>query len=174
MTEFARRDRAEKAPADLNRVLQGALTATRGEIRRVAEVETELGELPLVPCHAADLNQVFVSLLTNAAHAVGETAKRGTLGCIRVRSWQEAGQAVIAISDNGCGIPQQVRARIFEPFFTTKEERSGRGQGLPVARAIVVHKHGGSLTCQSAVGEGTTFVVRLPLGAPAAEGVVAP
>jgi PAS domain S-box-containing protein len=174
MTDFAGRDRAEKAPADLNRVVQVALTETRGEIRRVAEVDTQLGELPLVLCDAADLKQVFVSLLTNAAHAVDALATGGTRGSIRVRTWQEAGDAVISISDNGCGIPQQVRARIFEPFFTTKQERGGRGQGLPVARAIIVHKHGGSLVCQSAVGDGTTFVVRLPLGAPAAEGVAAP
>jgi signal transduction histidine kinase len=173
MTEFARRERAEKAPADLNRVLQGALTATRGEIRRVAEVATELGELPPVPCHAADLNQVFVSLLTNAAHAVAATTSPERPGRIVVRSWQEAGHAVIAIGDNGCGIPQDVRARIFEPFFTTKGERGGRGQGLPVARAIVVHKHGGTLICESAVGEGTTFTVRLPLGPAPAEATVA-
>ena len=143
-------------------------------MRRIAEVETELGELPLVHCHAAELKQVFVSLLTNAAHAIDEIAKPEMRGCIRVRSWQEAGQAVIAISDNGCGIPHPLRARIFEPFFTTKRGRGGRGQGLPVARAIVVHKHGGSISCQSAAGGGTTFVVRLPLGVSPTEDVVVP
>jgi signal transduction histidine kinase len=86
------------------------------------------------------------------------------LGRIEVRTSLEADTALIAISDTGSGIPEDIREKIFDPFFTTKEVGRGTGQGLAIARSIVVDKHGGNITFTSEVGKGTTFYVRLPLG----------
>ncbi len=164
MKEFARHDQREKIPADLNRALQVTLTVARNEYKDVANVETELGELPPVTCHLGDMNQVFLNLCVNAAHAISEVvAKSGNRGCIRVRTMKEGDKARIDISDTGCGIPEAIRERVFEPFFTTKEVGRGSGQGLAIARSIVMDKHGGSLTFESEVGKGTTFIIRLPV-----------
>ncbi|HEU4535964.1 MAG TPA: ATP-binding protein, partial [Polyangiaceae bacterium] len=128
MRAFARPDRREKAPADLNAAIANTLVVARVELAYVADVETDFGELPAVVCHVGDLNQVFLSLLLNAAHAVadavGESGGRGT---IRVRTYAEGGDAVVAISDTGCGVPEAARGRVFEPFFTTRG--AGRGAG---------------------------------------------
>ena len=130
----------------------------------MAEVETELGELPLVMCHLGDLNQVFLNLIVNSAHAIGEVVgDSGSKGVIRVRTAHEDGTARIEIEDTGCGIPAAVRDRIFDPFFTTKEVGKGSGQGLAIAHSIVVDKHNGSLTCESEEKKGTTFVICLPV-----------
>jgi signal transduction histidine kinase len=105
-------------------------------------------------------------LVVNAAHAIADTGRRG---CIRVRTAHEGDSVVVAIGDTGTGIPEAIRERLFEPFFTTKEVGRGTGQGLALARTIVVERHGGTLTFETTVGEGTTFFVRLPVGAPPAE-----
>ncbi len=165
MKEFAHPDSREKSSADLNRALDNTLTIARNEYKYVADVETDFGELPLVPCHVADLNQVFVNLVVNAAHAIADAVKdKGERGVIRVRTRCEADQVRIDIADTGAGIPEEIQERIFEPFFTTKEVGRGTGQGLPIARSIVVDKHQGSITFQSQVGYGTTFTILLPVG----------
>jgi PAS domain S-box-containing protein len=162
MKEFAHP--GQKAAADLNKALQNALIVTRSHVKYVADVETDLGELPPVFCHVADLNQVFLNLLINAADAIADVVKgTGTKGRIVVRTGRQGDTAVISISDTGCGIPNEVASRVFEPFFTTKEVGRGSGQGLAVARSIVVEKHGGSLTFETQSGQGTTFFVRLPI-----------
>ncbi|MCC6158885.1 MAG: PAS domain S-box protein [Deltaproteobacteria bacterium] len=165
MKEFAHPDQREKSPADLNRALQATLTIARNEYKYVADVETDFGELPSVLCHAGDLNQVFLNLFINAAHAIaGVVGDSGDRGCIHVRTRCDDGRVVrIDIRDTGCGIPDGVRARIFEPFFTTKEVGRGSGQGLAIARNIVESKHRGSLTFRSECGRGTTFTVQLPV-----------
>jgi len=168
MKEFAHPGRQEKAPANLNKALLNTLIVARNELRQVADVETEFGNLPAVVCHAAEINQVFLNLLINAAHAIAEAAgKTGKRGKIRVRTWMEADQARIAISDTGCGIPESIRAKVFDPFFTTKPVGKGTGQGLSIARSIVVEKHGGTLTFEPNGTEGTTFLIALPLEPPA-------
>jgi signal transduction histidine kinase/HAMP domain-containing protein len=165
MKEFGHPDRREKEPADLNRALQGTLIIATNEIKHVAEVETDLGTLPLVACHLSDLNQVFLNLLVNAAHAIGEVvAKTGGKGRIRVRTAHEGDSVRIVIEDTGCGIPDAIRDRVFDPFFTTKEVGQGTGQGLAIARSIVVEKHGGVLDFQSELGKGTSFTIVLPVG----------
>ncbi len=107
---------------------------------------------------------MFLNLLVNAAHAIADvvkgTAERGRIG---VRSWQDGDWVEVTISDTGTGIPQGIREKVFDPFFTTKEVGKGTGQGLALARAIVVEKHGGTLTFQTESGKGTTFHVRLPV-----------
>jgi two-component system NtrC family sensor kinase len=164
MKDFAHPDGTEKAAADLNKALLSTLTVARNELKYVADVETEFGDLPPVVCNIGDLNQVFLNLLVNAAHAIADKVKgTGTKGQIRVRTTRENGAALITISDTGCGIPEANRARVFDPFFTTKEVGRGTGQGLAIARSVVVERHKGRLTFESEVGKGTTFYIRLPL-----------
>lgn len=115
-------------------------------------------------CHLGDLNQVFLNLLINAAHAIGDVVKdSGKKGRIRVQTRQIGSWVEISISDTGTGIPKAIQEKIFDPFFTTKEVGKGSGQGLALARAIVVEKHGGTLTFETEPGKGTTFHVRLPI-----------
>ena len=165
MKEFSHVDRSsEKAPADLNKALESTLIVARSELKYVADVETEYGTLPPVICHAGDLNQVFLNLLVNAAHAIADVVKdSGERGRIVVRTKNEEDWVEVSISDTGGGIPEGVREKIFNPFFTTKEVGKGTGQGLTLARAIVVEKHGGTLSFETEVGRGTTFYVRLPV-----------
>jgi two-component system NtrC family sensor kinase len=136
------------------------------QIRHVADVETDFGDVPLVPCYPGELNQVFLNLLVNAAHAISDviTPERPR-GCIRVRSYCEGNEVVASISDTGAGIPLQIQSRIFEPFFTTKEIGRGTGQGLSLARGIVVDKHNGRIAFETTPGVGTTFRVHLPVAA---------
>jgi PAS domain S-box-containing protein len=164
MKEFSHPDQREKSLADLNQALQSTLIIARNEYKYVADMETEFGDLPVVLCHLSDLNQVFLNLIVNAAHAIGDVVGReGEKGQIRIRTLQESDWVRIDIIDTGAGIPESIRNRIFEPFFTTKEVGKGSGQGLAIARSIVVDKHGGSLTFKSEVGKGTTFTLRLPV-----------
>ena len=162
MKEFAHPGRREKEAADLNRALENALTVVHNEIKEVADVHTDFGALPPVVCRLAEINQVFLNLLLNAGHAVRETKKRGQ---IAVRTRQEGDHVAITISDTGCGIPPDIRSKVFDPFFTTKPVGRGSGQGLSIARSIVVERHGGILTFEPNGAQGTTFHIRLPLAA---------
>ena len=165
MKEFAHPDQKEMAPADLNQALRTTLAIAKNEYKYVAEVATEFGELPPVTCHVGDLNQVFLNLIVNAAHAIGDVVgKGGSKGKIRIRTCSEGDMVRVDIADNGSGIPEAIRHRVFDPFFTTKGVGKGSGQGLAIARSIVTTKHRGSLTFESEVGKGTTFTIRLPLG----------
>ena len=165
MKEFSHVDRSnQKSPGDINRALESTLVVVRNELKYVADVETQFGELPPVLCQLGDLNQVFLNLLINAAHAIGDVVKGTTSkGIIRIATRTDGGWVEISISDSGSGIPEEVRNKIFDPFFTTKEVGKGTGQGLAIARAVVVEKHGGTLTYVTEMGKGTTFLVRLPL-----------
>src|SRR5207302_10820591 len=117
-----------------------------------------------VPCLASEFNQVILNLLINAAHAIQDTMSDGankgtiTVSTARVRDWAE-----VRVSDSGTGIPPEVADRIFEPFFTTKEVGRGTGQGLAIARSVIVEKHGGTIHFETEPGRGTTFIIRLPL-----------
>jgi PAS domain S-box-containing protein len=164
MKDFAHPESKERAATDLNKALLSTLTVARNELKYVADVETDLGDLPLVVCNISDLNQVFLNLLVNAAHAIGEVVKgTGEKGKIRVRTVAEGSTVLVSISDTGCGIPEVNHSKIFDPFFTTKEVGRGTGQGLAIARSVVVERHKGSLTFESELGKGTTFYIRLPV-----------
>jgi signal transduction histidine kinase len=158
----------EKKAANLNSALESTIVVARSELKYVADVETAFGDLPPVVCHLEDLNQVFLNLMLNAAHAIGDAIEgTGSKGRIRVEthidSTPDGNWAEVSISDTGTGIPDEVRERIFEPFFTTKPVGKGTGQGLALARAVVVEKHGGTLTFDTTIGQGTTFYVRIPV-----------
>lgn len=166
MKEFGRPDQNEKSLTDINRCVNSTLTVAHNELKYTADVQVEFGDLRPVPCYPGQLSQVVLNLLVNAAHAIAERFGSSGRGRISVRTAQEADGVLISISDNGCGIAEAHQGRIFEPFFTTKELGRGTGQGLPISRAIVVEKHGGSLTFESRPGAGTTFHVWLPAAEP--------
>jgi two-component system NtrC family sensor kinase len=164
MKELAHPGPREASAIDLARALQNALDVTAATYRYVADVELELAPMPPVVCFGSDLNQVFLNLIVNAAHAMEDKAAgRGRLG---IRTSLDGDHAVIAISDTGSGIPEANRDRIFDAFFTTKEVGRGTGQGLAISRSIVVDRHGGTLTFDSKIGAGTTFYVRIPIAGP--------
>jgi PAS domain S-box-containing protein len=166
MKEFSHPGTSEKVPTDLNSAIRSTATVARNEWKYVAELELAFDEqLPLVACLPGELNQVVLNLIVNAAQALAEGGGQQlvTKGTIRIATAQDGDDAVITISDSGPGIPDEVRDRIFEPFFTTKEVGKGTGQGLAIARSVVVDKHGGSIAVDSAPGRGTTFTIRLPI-----------
>jgi signal transduction histidine kinase len=162
MKEFGQPARGDKRPGDVNRAIDTTLTVASSAYREVAEIALELGDLPEVPCHISELSQVFLQLIVNAAHAIGDVHRPPAKGVIRIRSWSDPSAIHVSVSDNGTGIPEAIRDRIFDPFFTTKPVGRGTGQGLSIARSIVVDRHAGSLTFDTAIGAGTTFVVRIP------------
>jgi PAS domain S-box-containing protein len=167
MKAFAHPGQKEKVAADLNKALADTLTVARNELKYVADVETDFGDLPPVVCHLADLNQVFLNLLVNAAHAIGTVMKvSGVKGRIRVKTRLDGNCVTVSISDTGCGIPEAIRSRVFDQFFTTKEVGRGTGQGLALARSIVVEKHGGKIDFEPNPPQGTTFIVSVPTGLP--------
>ena len=159
--------RNDLADVDLNQVLNTTLTVARNEYKYVADVVTELGNVPMVMGHAGDLNQVFLNLLINAAHAIvdAEVSRAGRRGTITVRTRVEAEHAIVEIADTGCGIEAADRERIFDPFFTTKEPGRGTGQCLAITLAVGARHHG-TITFESEPGVGTTFQVRLPIAGP--------
>jgi PAS domain S-box-containing protein len=164
MKEFAHPDLKEMSPVDLNQAIQSTLVIARNEYKYVADVETHFAELPRVTCHAGDVNQAILNIIVNAAHAIGDvvagTTNRGRITVVTSRDndWAE-----VRISDTGGGIPEEVRDRIFDPFFTTKEVGKGTGQGLAISRSVILEKHGGTLTFETQMGMGTTFIIRLPI-----------
>ncbi len=166
MKEFSHPGQEEKVPIDVNKALENTLTVARNEWKYVADAVTDLDpHLPLVPCIPGEINQVFLNIIVNAAHAIkdalnGRPDARGTItvSTRTVDEWCE-----VRIADTGPGIPEKIRHRIFDPFFTTKEVGKGTGQGLAIAHAVVVEKHQGHLTFETEEGRGTTFIVRLPL-----------
>jgi signal transduction histidine kinase len=166
MKEFAHPDQAVKQSADLNQAIRSTLVVAHNEYKYVAEIDTELADLPLVQCYLGEINQVILNLLVNASHAISDVVKdTGGLGKLTVRSRLDGEEVEISISDTGMGIPEAVRAKIFDPFFTTKEVGKGTGQGLAIARSVIVNKHGGTLRFETECGKGTTFFIRLPVGA---------
>jgi signal transduction histidine kinase len=174
MKEFAHPDRKEMTQSNLNQAIQSTLVIASNEYKYVADVEMTLGDLPLVNCYAGEINQVVLNLIVNAAHTIGDVVK-GTdkKGKIRVATRVLDDTVEISIGDTGKGIPVDVRSRIFDPFFTTKEVGKGTGQGLAIARNVVVEKHGGTLHFETELGVGTTFFIRLPINGPTAASAAA-
>jgi signal transduction histidine kinase len=165
--EFSHPGATGRLAVDLNRAVQSTLTVCRNEWKYVAEVETDLdAALPLVPCLPGEINQVLLNLIVNAAQAIEDRRAKEAeprAGRIVVRTRREGDMVRISIQDNGCGIPEAVAGRVFDPFFTTKEVGRGTGQGLAIARSVVVNKHQGELRFDTVPGQGTTFHLLLPL-----------
>lgn len=171
MKDFSHPGSEGVAPADVNQAVLTTLSVARNEYKYVADVETDLGDLPPVECWIADLNQVFLNLLVNGTHAIrdklgDDSAERGLL---RVTTRQVDGGVELRFSDTGTGVPAQAQDKLFDQFFTTKVIGRGTGLGLSICRAVVVDKHGGTIDFETEPGEGTTFVIRLPLTQEAAQ-----
>lgn len=169
MKEFSHPGSNEKGPTDINRAIETTVTVARNEWKYVAEVDTQLDSaLPPVPCLQAELNQVILNLIVNAAQAIASVVGDGSQGKGKITiSTRRANDAVeIAIRDTGPGIHPDIQSRIFEPFFTTKPVGKGTGQGLAMAHSTIVKRHQGRIWFESELGKGTTFFIQLPLQPP--------
>jgi PAS domain S-box-containing protein len=170
MKDFSHPGSEEKRSIDINQAIETTITVARNEWKYVSDVDTHFdSNLPLVPCHAGEFNQVILNLVINAAQAIAQALENGSQGkgkivvsTVRDQDWVE-----ISISDTGAGIPEAVRSRVFEPFFTTKPVGKGTGQGLALAHTAIVRRHGGKIWFDSELGKGTTFYIRMPLAQPA-------
>ncbi len=160
---------AGRAAADLNRAVESTVKVCRNEWKYVAQLELDLDpDITSVPCYEGELKQVLLNIIINAAQAIGEqreSSETTELGLIRVSTKLATDSVQIEVQDNGPGMPEHVRLRVFDPFYTTKAVGKGTGQGLSMAYAVVVTKHGGRLEVDSAPGHGTTFSITLPLTA---------
>jgi len=157
LKDFSRVDRSRTEPFNLNDGLDSALKICNNQLKGRIEVERDYGELPAIPCAPSELNQVFLNLMTNAAQAIDGP---GTLK-ISTRVADDD-HVEVRIRDNGCGMEPDVQEHIFEPFFTTKAIGEGTGLGLSIVFRII-ENHRGRIAVQSAPGEGTEFVISLPI-----------
>ncbi len=170
MKDFSHPGSGEKTAVNINLALENTIMVARNEWKYVADVVTDLDPgLPLVSCLPDELNQVLLNLIINAAHAIGEVVgDNGDKGTISLSTHQEGDWVEIRVKDTGTGIPENVRPKIFDPFFTTKQVGKGTGQGLAIAYSVIVDKHGGAISFDTELGQGTTFIIRLPLENPGA------
>lgn len=163
MKEFAHPDTNEQSPADLNHAIEMTLLVASNEYKYLAKIDTEFAELPLVVCNVGELNQVFLNLIVNAAHAIHDAGRDSSTGEIKISTAVDGDAVLIRVRDNGCGIPADNLSKLYDPFFTTKEVGRGTGQGLAITHSIVVDKHGGQIGVSSTAGEGTEFTLQLPI-----------
>jgi signal transduction histidine kinase len=155
LKNFSRMDAAATEAINLNECIESALNIGRNVLKNKIEVVRELGELPAITCAPSQINQVFLNLFTNAAQA---TEGQGTL---HIKSWATEEAIHIQVTDNGKGIHPENLTRIFDPFFTTKPVGEGTGLGLAITHQII-QQHGGEISVESRVGEGTRFSIKLP------------
>ena len=166
MKEFSHPGQDEKKLIDINKAIESTITVARNEWKYVADMLTDFDpSLPLVSCLPGELNQVILNLIVNATHALADAKERQSeqKGFIKIATCRRENFVEIKISDSGPGIPEDIRHRIFDPFFTTKEPGKGTGQGLAIAHAAIVEKHGGSIHLETQEGAGTTFTICLPI-----------
>ncbi len=156
LSRFSRAEQQEHSLEDINAGLERTISIIWNEIRFNVELRKELGDIPKTMCDIAQLSQVFLNLLGNAAHAVAKG------GVITVRTRADDANIYVSVADTGVGITEENMGRIFNAFFTTKEIGKGTGLGLSISYEIV-KKHNGDITVESKVGEGSTFTVRIPL-----------
>lgn len=153
---YARKESDEMAEADVNSVIDSAINIVWNQIKYNCELKKEYAELPMVQANVQQLSQVFVNLLVNAGHAIGDS------GTLTVKSFVDGDCVQIEVSDTGKGIPEDIIEKIFDPLFTTKDPGKGTGLGLSISYEII-QRHKGTLTVESKPGEGTTFTIKLPV-----------
>jgi len=159
----------ETAPVALNQLIETTALVSRTHWKYVADLETDLDpRLPEITGMAGELGQVILNLLVNGADAIADVIKDkpGEKGTLSIRTRHDGEFAEIRVRDTGTGIPLEIRSKVFDPFFTTKPMGSGTGQGLSIAYAIVTKRHRGTISFETEVGVGTTFIVRLPIAGP--------
>jgi signal transduction histidine kinase len=168
---FSRSDSTEKAEFDLHEGIDSTILILKyrikgNEDRKAIEVVREYAKLPSIPCYPGQLNQVFMNILANAIDALDDCSKdsKERVNQVTIRTeLVDAGTVAVRIRDNALGIPPEVQARIFEHLFTTKPVGKGTGLGLSIARQIVEEKHNGKIRCCSELGQGTEFIIELPV-----------
>ncbi|MBD2346895.1 ATP-binding sensor histidine kinase [Anabaena subtropica] len=182
LRNFSRLDESEMKSVNIHEGIDNALLILQHRIKKISNtnkqvidktkaeisIVKEYGKLPLVACYASQLNQVFMNIFTNAIDALEELTITDTelliAPQIRINTALIESHIVrIRIFDNGCGMTEEIQQKIFDPFFTTKPIGSGTGLGLSISYQIVVEKHKGKLTCTSTIGQGTEFVIDIPL-----------
>lgn len=174
---FSRADTASKVSANIHEGIDSTLMILQFRLkakdyRPAIQVVKDYGDIPPVKCYLGQLNQVFMNILSNAIDACEESNQGRTYeeseanpNTIRIKTEvaPDEQSVVIKIKDNGIGMSEEVKSRIFDHLFTTKPVGKGTGLGLSISRRIVVEIHGGSLSCESVLGEGTEFAIAIPL-----------
>ena len=164
LRDFSRADDADRKFINIHGAIDSTINIVWNEIKFKAEIEKDYGDLPEVECLPIQLNQVFMNLLMNAAQAIDDK------GIITIRTYAQKDKVFVEISDNGCGIPPENLSKLFDPFFTTKEPGKGTGLGLSVSYNII-KTHKGEFRVKSDPGEGTTFIIELPISMDLPEGM---
>jgi hypothetical protein len=163
---FSRVDESDTKAVDIKEGIDSTLVLINNQLKDHIDVIKDYGDLPMVECYAGQMNQVFLNIINNAAQAISEEEDREEKGKIWIstKHLDEEEKVKISIKDNGPGIPDEIRDRIFDPFFTTKPIGQGTGLGLSICYNIV-EKHGGTVEVNSSAGEGTEFIITLPVKA---------
>jgi signal transduction histidine kinase len=156
LKNFSRMDAAPTDTVHLHDCIDSALNIGRNVLKHRITVVKEFGELPVIRCAPSQLNQVFLNLFTNAAHAIEG------VGQLRIKTWCSEDAVHVSVTDTGKGIADELLPRIFDPFFTTKPQGEGTGLGLAISYQII-QQHHGEIRATSRLGEGTTFHLSLPL-----------
>ena len=168
---FSRLDEANLKPVDLHEGLDSTLLILCNRLKSSSggpriNLIKNYGQLPLIECFASQLNQVFMNLINNALDALEEAAIKEQLTQPEIRITTEVSDSnhvLIRIADNGPGISSENQAKLFDAFFTTKPIGKGTGLGLSISYQIIVEKHKGRLACQSSLGQGTEFLIEIPI-----------
>jgi|GEM_PF-654587 len=167
MKEFSHPGSTNKESLNLNQIIETTVTVARNEWKYVADMELNLDPyLPQIQLLSDAMGQVILNMLVNAAHAIAEKLgenPQGDKGKITLSTRALKDNVELRLHDTGAGMPEEVRLRIFNPFFTTKKVGKGTGQGLAISHDVVVEKHQGTILVESTPGEGTTFIITLPL-----------
>jgi len=180
LLHFSHHEQSELKAMDLHNSLNSILLILHYRTKPKSDtpgitIEKFYGDLPLVDCYGGQFNQVLINLLNNAIQAIEtrwQSATDPQPGRIEITTTvieleDQPPQVAIKIKDNGCGMPDKVRAHIFEPFFTTKTLGQGTGLGLSISHQIITEQHHGSLTCRSILGQGTAMTIQIPIHQPA-------
>jgi len=164
LRDFSRKDRSSQDWFDIKQCAESVLKMAQKDISPNIKVQTDFADVPEVYGSPGELNQVFINLINNAAHAIETAIEAGNCknGLIKIKTSFEKGQIMVSIMDNGSGIDEETRRRIFEPFFTTKDVGKGTGLGLAIVRRIIT-KHDGKVLVKSIPGKGTNFIFALPV-----------
>ena len=165
--EFSHPSQKVNTFSDINKGILTTVTLSKNEWKYCADLITELDpKMPLVWCRIDELNQVLLNMIVNAVHAIQQRQKDFNIekGKITIRTDHNEDKIFIAVTDTGCGIPDNLVDRIFDPFFTTKDVGKGTGQGLSLAHNIIVNHHHGLISVNSKINVGTTFTIELPIG----------
>ena len=172
LRNFSRLDQADFKQVNIHEGIDGSLLILRHRLKRTdsfrgVEIIRHYDDLPLVECYPSQLNQVFMNILVNALDALEEKERRSNLEnapTITISTQKiNLNRIQICIADNGPGIPLTAQSKLFDPFFTTKEVGKGTGLGLSISYQIIAERHGGNLHCRSKPGEGTEFVIEIPI-----------